>query len=628
MQQVTSTLIQTVSTSQLKQGNATLNQSLMWNGTAWAPGNPLPTGVNGSILMYDSSVNSWVASTIPLGGSGTQGPQGLRGVPGLPGETGATGPQGPAGRDGVAAAVGLQGPKGDTGQQGLQGIKGDTGPMGPQGLVGLTGPQGLTGASLPGPAGPIGPQGLQGHTGSTGPVGPQGPQGLKGDTGPQGLTGAQGPQGLGGTGPQGLKGDIGHVGPTGLTGPVGPEGPVGPRGLQGYSGLQGPQGLQGLTGPKGDTGNTGPQGATGVQGPTGLTGSTGPAGPQGLKGDAGTPGAPGVKGDAGDSLPIGSIMYFSASTAPVGYLECNGDSISRTTYAALFAVIGTLYGSTDSTHFTLPDLRGEFVRGWDHGKGVDLNRTFGSWQKGTLVAGYDDNNNGQDVSYLKSKQQQGGTTDYGTDNIDVNTIGATYGITNVYWVANYSSTVTYPLTYASSWFSITRPRNVALLPCIKYSVTTPLAPVAFDSFIPKPTPTPNNGDTLTYSSSQGKWIASAASSASSNPFSAKAWVNFDSTRNSAGGTDSLNTNRFIVSSHNISRVTKTGTGDYNVYFITPMVDKNYCILSSAGNGDGTRATSMPSYYSSPTTTSMQITVVGQDWNGKDLKHVHVFVFEM
>ena len=93
MQQVTSTLIQTVSTSQLKQGNATLNQSLMWNGTAWAPGNPLPTGVNGSILMYDSSVNSWVASTIPLGGSGTQGPQGLRGVPGLPGEIGATGPR-------------------------------------------------------------------------------------------------------------------------------------------------------------------------------------------------------------------------------------------------------------------------------------------------------------------------------------------------------------------------------------------------------------------------------------------------------------------------------------------------------------------------------------------------------
>jgi len=112
MQQVTSTLIQNVSASQIKQGNATLNQSLMWNGTVWAPGNPLPAGVNGSILMYDSSVNSWVASTIPLGGSGEQGPQGLRGIPGAPGVTGATGPQGPAGRDGVAAAVGLQGPKG------------------------------------------------------------------------------------------------------------------------------------------------------------------------------------------------------------------------------------------------------------------------------------------------------------------------------------------------------------------------------------------------------------------------------------------------------------------------------------------------------------------------------------
>lgn len=47
-----------------------------------------------------------------------------------------------------------------------------------------------------------------------------------------------------------------------------------------------------------------------------------------------------------------------------GYLECNGAVYSRTTYSRLFGVIGTLYGSTASTNFKVPDLRGLFVRGW------------------------------------------------------------------------------------------------------------------------------------------------------------------------------------------------------------------------------------------------------------------------
>lgn len=80
-------------------------------------------------------------------------------------------------------------------------------------------------------------------------------------------------------------------------------------------------------------------------------------------------------------VPAGFTGWFPVSTPPSGWLECNGQAASRTTYAGLFAVIGTTYGSGDgATTFNVPDLRGEFVRGWDHGRGVDTGRALGSAQ--------------------------------------------------------------------------------------------------------------------------------------------------------------------------------------------------------------------------------------------------------
>jgi hypothetical protein len=67
-----------------------------------------------------------------------------------------------------------------------------------------------------------------------------------------------------------------------------------------------------------------------------------------------------------DFMPIGSVHYFASSTPPTSFLVCNGSSLSRTEYSELFAVIGTTYGNVDSSHFNLPDLRGEFIRGWDN----------------------------------------------------------------------------------------------------------------------------------------------------------------------------------------------------------------------------------------------------------------------
>ena len=77
------------------------------------------------------------------------------------------------------------------------------------------------------------------------------------------------------------------------------------------------------------------------------------------------------------AVPTGSVHMMAANTVPSGYLKCNGQAVSRTTFAALFLIIGTTYGAGDgSSTFNVPDLRGEFVRGWDDGRGVDAGRGF------------------------------------------------------------------------------------------------------------------------------------------------------------------------------------------------------------------------------------------------------------
>jgi len=82
-----------------------------------------------------------------------------------------------------------------------------------------------------------------------------------------------------------------------------------------------------------------------------------------------------------EGVPTGSVFCLAVNTVPTGYVKCNGASYSRTgTYAALFAVIGTAYGAVDGNSFNVPDLRGEFVRGFDDSRGVDNNRQVGTSQ--------------------------------------------------------------------------------------------------------------------------------------------------------------------------------------------------------------------------------------------------------
>jgi microcystin-dependent protein len=71
--------------------------------------------------------------------------------------------------------------------------------------------------------------------------------------------------------------------------------------------------------------------------------------------------------------PVGAVQGFAGATPPTGWLICNGAPASRTTYAALFAVIGSIYGPGDgSTTFNLPDLRGRMILGvsGSHGLGT------------------------------------------------------------------------------------------------------------------------------------------------------------------------------------------------------------------------------------------------------------------
>ena len=138
-------------------------------------------------------------------------------------------------------------------------------------------------------------------------------------------------------------------------------------------------------------------------------------------------------------VPSGAVFSFARNTAPTGYLECDGSAVSRSTYADLFTAIGTTFGSGNgSTTFNVPDLRGEFVRGWDDGRGIDSGRAFGSAQGDQFGAHTHTYNRNVDGG----SGQPGGS---GGSLLSQNT-GSAGGTTNS---------------------SETRPRNIALLFCIK-----------------------------------------------------------------------------------------------------------------------------------------------------------------
>lgn len=142
-------------------------------------------------------------------------------------------------------------------------------------------------------------------------------------------------------------------------------------------------------------------------------------------------------------IPTGTVIYMAANTTPSGFLRANGAGVSRSTYSALFSAIGTTYGAGDgSTTFNLPDLRGEFIRGFDDGRGADPGRGFGTFQNMDIQ------------SHNHIVYSTAGPSNTGNGSIPSSGAWAFYKYNN--------------LTTTSSGGAETRPRNVALLACIKF----------------------------------------------------------------------------------------------------------------------------------------------------------------
>ncbi len=161
-------------------------------------------------------------------------------------------------------------------------------------------------------------------------------------------------------------------------------------------------------------------------------------------------------------VPAGTVLFVAQATAPSGFIKANGALLSRTTYATLFAAIGTTFGAGNgSTTFQIPDLRGEFIRGFDDGRGVDNGRAFGTNQIGSLLGGDYDGLSAQTAGSTGPTNPNTGRSWTGLDVLNP----ADYP--NTYLATGIGGTVLYPST-SPEFFGVARPRNVALLPCIKY----------------------------------------------------------------------------------------------------------------------------------------------------------------
>lgn len=139
-----------------------------------------------------------------------------------------------------------------------------------------------------------------------------------------------------------------------------------------------------------------------------------------------------------NSVPIGMIMPYWGSVAPAGYLPCSGQTINSGSFPELVTFLG---GTTTAT---VPDLRGEFLRGWDNGRGADTGRANGSSQ---LASGH----------YNVAGNL---TTSGGLAGVWRNSEFDSLNTASVY--ASFAGSSLTTVTYGGS-----RPRNVAVLYCIK-----------------------------------------------------------------------------------------------------------------------------------------------------------------
>jgi hypothetical protein len=172
--------------------------------------------------------------------------------------------------------------------------------------------------------------------------------------------------------------------------------------------------------------------------------------------------------------PVGTVIWYAGSSAPAGYLKANGDSIangSGTTqgitanFSELYAVVGS----------TLPDLRGEFIRGWDDGKGTDSGRAIKSTQTDqnkqhnhTASSSSSSTSSVTDPGFVHTLNYGEGSYGGSSGSVSPRDSGTTSNRVNSATTGISVSTSTTTTTTTANEGGESRPRNVALLACIKY----------------------------------------------------------------------------------------------------------------------------------------------------------------
>jgi len=182
-----------------------------------------------------------------------------------------------------------------------------------------------------------------------------------------------------------------------------------------------------------------------------------------------------------DQLFVGTVNAFAMEEPPEGWLECNGQAIGRREFARLFERIGTRFGEGNgATTFNVPDLRGEFLRGWDHGRGVDSRRELGSFQVDALQIHrhnvphhshkYWDVFHSEHLSHkpasISGTSLPGGIGSHG--GTDADNVGFQFQRDTESTSVDTSLPLDFDSRNPVRIFMETRPRNISLMYCIKF----------------------------------------------------------------------------------------------------------------------------------------------------------------